>query len=181
MRCVLRDIFCHTLQASTFNHSVKHTIIASITIFFLSIHLQAEEDTGKKEKSKDIKSTRVFVFPEFSKSNRMRGRFDRIVYNGDTTIIPKGAMLYLPEAHQQKINTSLKKSKALSWHDFYMKNKNFIHIVSLTKEQAFGTKTSPRYAIPYEKFEDLKKLGRIIVCTYKDSPIPVKILPKPEK
>jgi hypothetical protein len=83
--------------------------------------------------------------------------------------------------HKKKRTSFPGQGKMLTWKQFYNKNKSWIHTIPLTKAQAFGTKATPRYEIPYEKLEDLKKLGRIIICTYKDTPIRVKVQPKPTK
>jgi len=149
-------------------------------ILLFSINLQAE-NTNSPNTSKDQKPTKNLVIPEYEKPHTISGRFDKLIYNGYLTFIPKGTILHLPETHQSKINTSYKKVKQLSWHDFYMKNRNIIHVVPLTKIQTFGTKTTKPYEMPYKKFEDLKKLGRIVICTYNGKPVRVKVQPKPKK
>ena len=58
---------------------------------------------------------------------------------------------------------------------------SLIYLVPLTKSQAFGSKVTKRYQMPYKKLEELKKLGRIIVCTYNNTPIRVRVAPKPVK
>jgi len=151
------------------------------TILYFPMTLCAETTAGQQDDSKDKKTPKKLVVPEYIAPPSLSSRFDRIVYHNDITIIPKGAILYLPPAHKPKINAAHKKIKKLSWHDFYIKNRNLMHIIPLTQEQAFGTKANKRYEMPYEKLEDLKKLGRIIVCTYKDIPIRVKVQPKPKK
>lgn len=74
-----------------------------------------------------------------------------------------GSLFYLGSQHTIYNITDHKKTKKLSWPDFYKINRNMIHSVPLTEAQAFGTKNTPRYKIPYEKLEDLKKLGRIVI------------------
>jgi len=152
-------------------------IIRILPLFLiLGNTLVASPRESQQPPSKEKKKLSI---PEYYKSPKITERFDSISLNGHYALIPKGCIVYLPEAHKKKVGSSIGKGTMIQWKDFYPKRKNWIHIVPLTKTQAFGTKNTPKYKIPYEKLGDLKKLGRIIICTYNNTPVRVKVQVKP--
>ena len=154
---------------------ITSNLIRISTLILAITTLQAAPPVKPKPSAPNQTELRVFTSPTVSQT------FIKIVANNNYVLIPKGVILYLPKTHVSKVTINSEGAKSTSWKTFQSRNRNLIHTVPLTKTQTLGTKSTPRYEMPYQKLEDLKKLGRIIICTYKDTPVRVKVQPKPEK
>jgi len=115
------------------------------------------------------------------KSPKISDRFQKIIYENEYAFVPKGSIIILPKKHQNKVGFASGKAIPISWPKFQSKHKSFIHTVSLTKAQAQGTKASKQYIMSYKQYEDLQKLGRIVICTYNNTPVKIRIEKKPTK
>lgn len=104
-----------------------------------------------------------------------------ITFNDNTTLVPKNALVLIPEKYKDRINNHKPGSKILSWVDFFKLNRGWISTVEVTLAQAKGeTPISP------ELLETLSKSGNLVVAVLKNGPISVRPLkgeeenPKPK-
>jgi len=155
---------------------MTHRLLQYFTLtVLLTICATAENADNKKPKNTGVSDKPITLY----KSPKLSDRFQKIVHNGKYTFIPKGSILYIPADHKTKVTLASGTAKVLNWDKFYAQNQSLLHRVSLNKAQALGNKGKDRYIMPYEKLEDLKKLGRIIICTYNNTPVKIKVQPKP--
>ncbi|MEP2777138.1 MAG: hypothetical protein ABJQ29_14805 [Luteolibacter sp.] len=99
---------------------------------------------------------------------------DVLSFNGQTTLVPKNALVLIPEKFESRINRHEPGAAIVSWLDFYKANRGWISTVEVTFEQARGdAPVSP------EILETLGKSGNLIVAVLKAGPISV-VPPKTE-
>lgn len=92
-----------------------------------------------------------------------------ITFNGNTTLVPKNAIVQIPAKYKDRINNHKPGSKILSWIDFYTLNRGWISTVEVTLAQAKGqTPISP------ELMDTLNKKGNLVVAVLKSGPISVR-------
>jgi hypothetical protein len=96
---------------------------------------------------------------------------DFITFNGNTTLVPKNALIQIPEKYKTRINNHKPGSKILSWTDFYSLNRGWISTVEVSLAQAKAEKP-----ISPELLDTLNKKGNLVVAVLKNGPITV--LPK---
>lgn len=91
-----------------------------------------------------------------------------VTFNGQTTLVPKNALVLVPEKLSGRINNHQPGAEIVSWLDFYSKNRGWISTVEVTFAQARGDEpVSP------ETLEALGKTGNLIVAVLKGGPISV--------
>lgn len=78
---------------------------------------------------------------------------------GKIALIPKGAILFLPEQFADKIVTTNPKGKLVGWTEFYRANSTWIHMYPVTFDQAAGITK-----IPQERLKALAKLNKIVIA-----------------
>lgn len=94
---------------------------------------------------------------------------DFITFNGNTTLVPKNALVQIPAKYKDRVNNHKPGSKILSWIDFYSLNRGWISTVEVSLAQAKGeTPVSP------ELMESLNKSGNLVVAVLKSGPISVR-------
>lgn len=99
---------------------------------------------------------------------------DLITFNGQTTLVPKNALVLVPQKYTARINKHQTGAKIVNWLDFYGQNRGWISTVEVTFAQARGAEpVSP------EVLETLGKSGNMIVAVLKGGPISI-MPPKPE-
>ena len=96
-----------------------------------------------------------------------------ITFNGNTTLVPKHALIQIPEKYKARINNHKPGSKILSWTDFYTLNRGWISTVEVNLAEARSEKS-----ISPELMETLNKKGNLVVAVLKNGPISV-VPPKP--
>ena len=99
---------------------------------------------------------------------------DILSFNGLTTLVPKNALVLVPEKFKAVVNNHQAGSKIVSWLDFYSQNRGWISTVEVTFAQARGEE-----AVDPETLIALGKTGNLIVAVLKSGPISV-MPPKPE-
>lgn len=82
------------------------------------------------------------------------------------TFIPKGAVLYIPEKYQERVNVAEGRGKYIPFTQFAQKNRQWIQTYSVTLEQARGTD-----AISDKAREALAESGRVVITVCKGGPI----------
>ncbi len=99
---------------------------------------------------------------------------DLITFNGQTTLVPKNALVLVPAKLSERINKHQPGAEIVSWLDFFSLNRGWISTVEVTFAQARGEEpVSP------EILETMGKSGNLIVAVLKSGPISV-MPPKPE-
>lgn len=94
---------------------------------------------------------------------------DIVSFNGSTTLVPKLAILQIPDNFKDRINNHQDGSRILSWLDFYTINRGWITTVEVKRAQAEG-----KEPIPEETLEVLTKGRNLVVATYQGGPISVR-------
>lgn len=93
-----------------------------------------------------------------------------ITFNGSTTLVPKNALLQIPEKYKTRINNHKPGSKVLSWLDFYTMNRAWISTVEVDLSQAKAEKP-----ISPELLDTLSKKGHLVVAVLRNGgPISVR-------
>lgn len=103
-------------------------------------------------------------------------RSDALAHGELATLLPKGALLFVPEALADR--ASLAEGAALvDWREFYRNNSHWILPWNMRLGQALGDE-----ALDMGQFERLKRMGKIVVATCLDQPISVRegIVPNEE-
>ncbi len=103
-----------------------------------------------------------------NKVGNLLDRSDLITFNGNTTLVPKNALVQIPEKYKDRINNHKPGSKILSWIDFYTLNRGWISTVEVTLAQAKG-----QTPVSSDLMETLTKKGNLVVGVLKNGPISV--------
>lgn len=97
-----------------------------------------------------------------------------LCYRGFLTLIPKQAVLHLPETLKSRFEEQ-PHVQVQVWSDFYRVNRGWIRTVEVTKEQAMG-----RAPLTEEVVKSFQQGSSAVIATYKGGPI--SIVPfQPEK
>lgn len=99
---------------------------------------------------------------------------DAISFNGLTTLVPKRAIIQLPETYADRINNHTPGNKVVGWVEFLTVNRGWVTTVEVSRAQAEG-----RERLAEELSENLAKSRNLIVATYSSGPI--SMLPPKEK
>lgn len=99
---------------------------------------------------------------------------DVITFNGLTTLVPKNAIVMIPEKYSGVLNNPATGTKVVSWLEFYSVNRSWISTVEITFTQARGD--AP---VAPETLEHLGKSGNMIVAVLQNGPISM-MPPKPD-
>jgi hypothetical protein len=92
---------------------------------------------------------------------------DTLCFNGNVTLVPKGAVLQLPKNLADRLKYQ-PGAKLMSWADFYAINRAWITTQEVSLGQAEGT-------LPFteESQKQMLKTGNLVVATYRRGPISV--------
>ena len=115
------------------------------------------EDPSKKNQPKDLISSS-----------------DVISFNGVTTLVPKRAIIQMPEVYKDRLNNHSPGNKVIGWWDFYRLNRGWITTVEVTRVQAEG-----KEPLAEKISEGFSKNRNMIIATYSAGPI--SLLPLKEK
>lgn len=98
---------------------------------------------------------------------------DVLTFNGQTTLVPKNALVLIPAKLSDRINKHQPGAEIVGWLEFFARNQGWISTVEVTFAQARGDEpVSP------ETLAQLGKNGNLIVAVLKAGPISV-MPPKP--
>lgn len=98
-----------------------------------------------------------------------------ICFNGNLTLVPKRAVLFIPEKLEERIGVK-PKQRVKTWADFYQSNRGWIRTVEVSREQAMGQKP-----ISEGILEAIAKSSSLVVATFKNGPISVIPYEEPEE
>lgn len=93
---------------------------------------------------------------------------DIISFNGLTTLVPKRAILAMPDSFKSRVGKHVAGHRFVVWKDFQIANRGWISTIEVTRTQAEG-----RTPLGEESLERISKAGTLIVATYQGGPISV--------
>ncbi len=96
------------------------------------------------------------------------GRSTILSHGGRWTLVPKGAVLFVPAVYRGRI-AEKPSGKLVPWIEFCSRNRGWIHTETVTMEQARG-----EAVLSEEVTETHKRLGRLVVAVLHGGPISVK-------
>ncbi|QTN32958.1 hypothetical protein HZ994_11700 [Akkermansiaceae bacterium] len=91
---------------------------------------------------------------------------DLISFQGLTTLVPKRAIIKLPEAFKDRVNNPPPGNRVVGWLDFYALNRGWITVVEITRSQAGGNE-----ALAEGLSDQLDKSKNMIVTVLDSGPI----------
>ena len=89
-------------------------------------------------------------------------------HGGCWTIVPKGAVLHVPEDYRERIVPE-PAGRLVPWPEFHARNRGWLHAQRVTMEQARG-----EAALSGEVRDNHARLGRVVVAIFHNGPISVK-------
>jgi hypothetical protein len=92
-------------------------------------------------------------------------RSDMITFNGLSTLVPKRAILSIPENLKERIAAGAG-TQLVSWSEFLVANRAWITTEEVTYEQAAGAES-----LPEETTQRIGKCANLVVATYLGGPI----------
>ncbi len=98
---------------------------------------------------------------------------DVLTFGGQTTLVPKNALIHIPEKFAARINKHEPGAEIVGWLEFFARNQGWISTVEVTFAQARGDEP-----VAPETLAHLGKSGNLIVAVLKAGPISV-MPPKP--
>ncbi len=103
-----------------------------------------------------------------SKVGSLLARSELITFNGNTTLVPKNAIIRIPEKYKSRVNNHKPGSKILNWADFYRLNRGWINTIEVSFSQAKGLVT-----VSGKEMDVLDESGNLVVAVLKNSPVSV--------
>ncbi len=100
---------------------------------------------------------------------------DIISFNGLTTLVPKRAILTIPESVQNRIGKHTPGHRIVAWKEFLHANRGWITTMEVSRAQAEGRQPFNEIAT-----ERISKSSSLMVATYQGGPISVLPLREPE-
>jgi len=100
---------------------------------------------------------------------------DIISFNGLTTLVPKRAILAMPESVKNRVGTHAAGSRLVQFQEFLHANRGWVTAVEVTRAQAEG-----KEKLPEATAGRVAKSTSLIVATYNGGPISVLPLRNPE-
>lgn len=97
-----------------------------------------------------------------------------LCYGGSLTLVPKGAVLHLPEKLQDRVGVK-PNVQVKTWRDFYGANRGWIRAIEVTRDQAIG-----HAPLPEATLATIEDSSSLVIATYKNGPISVLPLKDPE-
>lgn len=138
----------------------------------LSRTLQA---ANNRDPMLDVKISEVSDPSKNAVQTDILDRSDIISFNGLTTLVPKRAILTLPEALASRVGTHAPGHRIVHWSEFLIANRGWITTLEVSRAQAEGN--AP---LPTESRERISKSSAMIIATYQGGPISVLPLKEPE-
>lgn len=174
---------------------MKHPVIVTLTLAALASLLMAAPES-KKPVYRDVETHDLIVRKlkvnqkidpmknlvpsegeDPSKKNKPQNLVsssDIISFNGVTTLVPKRAIMQVPEKYENRINNHTPGNRVVGWLEFYTLNMGWITTVEVSRVQAEGNEP-----IAEELSENLSKSRNLVIATYSTGPI--SMLPLKEK
>jgi hypothetical protein len=93
---------------------------------------------------------------------------DILCFNGNATLVPKGAILNIPASAASRVNHYQDGSKLLTWQQFQEINRGWITTFEVTRREAEGMDEMNEQAV-----ERFRKTNNLVVATFSGGPIAV--------
>jgi len=123
---------------------------------------RAEDPMKNLPKAKDVPADKREAKPV-----DLLKRSDFLSLNGLSTLVPKGALLHVPEGYRSRLKFE-SGAKIVTWPEFFRRNRGWVTTLEVTREQAEGAK-----AFPETTLKALEKSPRVVVATLGGGPISV--------
>lgn len=91
---------------------------------------------------------------------------DLISFQGLTTLVPKRAIIQIPEAFQSRVNNHMEGNRLVGWLEFYALNRGWITTVEITRAQAGGNED-----LAESLTEHISKSKNMVVTVMDSGPI----------
>ena len=125
----------------------------------------SDEDLLARQQGKRF--TSAIQQPAPAKTVDIRETSDFLAFNGLSTLVPKGAVLHVPERLRENI-VAAPAGKLCLWREFLVRNPAWLSTLEVTIGEASGAK-----AIDPERMESAIRSGSIIVAVICGNPISV--------
>lgn len=172
-RHIIRVIGMALVVASVAKADTKAPVMRDV-----ATHEQLSKQLLKAEQQDPAKSmTAVPVTEDPSVVNRPQSlisRADMVSFGGNATLIPKRAILQLPENFADRVGVK-SNVKIRTWEDFYALNRAWITTIEVSRVQAEGNQP-----LADATKTQITKSGNLIVATYQGGPISVLPLKAPD-
>jgi hypothetical protein len=141
----------------------------------MSEPVSAEELSNRLRHARQNDPIRKLVPPGNPGSDPSRGTHGRdliaestvLNHGGLMTLVPKRAVLHLPEALKSRVGTR-DGAELQPWAKFFEVNRSWLHAEPVTRERALG-----KTPFSAEETKALRSSGKIIIATYEGGPISV--------
>lgn len=131
------------------------------------VKIQREKMAEGKSTQKNVTFQKAEDFSKVEPPTSIIARSDFISANGLITMVPKRAIIFVPEAYKANI-TIAEGAKLVTWADFYAANRSWIEGYEVTRSLAEGDE-----AITEETQERFTKSKKMVVATVMGGPISV--------
>ena len=141
----------------------------------MSEPVSAEELSNRLRHARQNDPIRKLVPPGNPGSDPSKGTHGRdliaestiLNHGGLMTLVPKRAVLHLPEALESRVGTR-DGAELQPWVKFFEVNRSWLHAEPVTRERALG-----KTPFSAEETKALRSSGKIIIATYEGGPISV--------
>jgi hypothetical protein len=141
----------------------------------MSEPVSAEELSNRLRYARQNDPIRKLVPPGNPGSDPSKGTHGRdliaestiLNHGGLMTLVPKRAVLHLPEALESRVGTR-DGAELQPWVKFFEVNRSWLHAEPVTRERALG-----KTPFSAEETKALRSSGKIIIATYEGGPISV--------
>lgn len=141
----------------------------------MSEPVSAEELSNRLRHARQNDPIRKLVPPGNPGSDPSKGTHGRdliaestvLNHGGLMTLVPKRAVLHLPEALEGRVGTR-DGAELQPWVKFFEVNRSWLHAEPVTRERALG-----KTPFSAEETKALRSSGKIIIATYEGGPISV--------
>ncbi|MDP0492466.1 MAG: hypothetical protein Q7Q71_15575 [Verrucomicrobiota bacterium JB023] len=160
------------------SYRVLFVLLLSLSCTFGEPASQKAFDSLTEEQLLALQAKRKAAYEDFKPLEEKSGRrhpsqaslTERSVIISDGrswTLVPKGAIIHLPESLKNRVNAA-KSGQLRKFPDFFRINRGWVAVHEVTMEQAIGEK-----AISQEVMDSFKYQDRIVIATRSFCPITV--------
>lgn len=137
----------------------------------VATHEDLENRLHRAQAKNPLANFSVDAGPDPTKKNRPVNLIedsDIISFNGLTTLVPKRAILTIPESARDRIGNHVPGHRMVAWKEFLFANRGWISTVEVSRKQAEGQQDLPEAVT-----ERISRSTNLLVATYQGGPISV--------
>lgn len=134
-------------------------------------------ETPREDPMKKLQPTKGEDPPVVNSGSNLLDTSDLITFNGQTTLVPKNAIIKIPDKFAGRINNHQQGAKIADWLQFLTANRGWITAVEVTLAQAKG-----EVPVSPELMDPASKNANLLVAVIRGGPVsvlPPKIEEKP--